>query len=158
MDNSKKKILNRITESYKKCNSFNLVYPLIERVILFEENNLFKFILNSIKEVKEYLDIPTKLTISSQLPIEHKLKGEEKVIKICKVKNATSYINPIGGVNLYSKSNFKKQNIDLRFLRSNDIIYSQFENEFIPFLSIVDVMMFNSREDTKVLLTEFVLQ
>jgi len=145
----RKKMLNRITESYKKSPFFESAFPVIEQAILFKESNLFKFIFHSLELVKEYLNIETKLIISSAISIDHRLKAEEKVIAICKDRRATKYINPIGGLNLYSSRNFEKENITLEFLKPDDIIYPQFKDDFIPNLSIIDLMMFNSKEDIK---------
>ncbi len=70
----RKKMLNRIIESYRKSPHFNTVYPIIEKCFLFEEKNLFQFILNSIIAINEYLGISTSLIISSIIPIDHQLK------------------------------------------------------------------------------------
>lgn len=145
----RKKILNRITESYRKAPYFSGIYPLIEQIFLFEDMNLFRFILNSLTELKDFLGIKTSLIISSTIPIDHQLKAEKKVIEICKVRKADTYINPIGGTELYNKDDFKKEGIDLYFLKTGNIQYKQFNNDFVPFLSIIDVMMFNSTEEIK---------
>ena len=145
----RKKILNRISESYRKAPSFEFAYPVIEKIILFEETNLFKFILNSLTVLKEYLSIKTLFPISSEININHELKAEKKVIAICKAKNADVYINPIGGVDMYNKDEFKNKGIDLRFLKTTDVTYKQFNNDFVPMLSIIDVMMFNTKEEIK---------
>ena len=63
--------------------------------------------------------------------------------------------NAIGGIELYDKDVFSKCGISLNFIKSNPIIYSQFKNEFIPWLSIIDVMMFNSPEQIKDFLSQF---
>ncbi len=144
--NERKRMLNRITESYRKAHCFSTVFPIIEQTIMHEEKNLFAFILNSIKCICEYLEIKTTLIVSSSLLIDHSLKSKEKVIAICKECGATEYINPIGGINLYDKLEFGKEGITLRFLEADKIQYTQFENTFIPFLSIVDVLMFNEKE------------
>jgi hypothetical protein len=143
----REKLLNRIVESYRKSPYFNVAFHLIQKIILFEDNNLFNFIYNSIFLIKEYLGIPTPIIISSSIPIDHKLKSGNKVIEICKARNADIYINPIGGLELYSKEAFKKEGIELLFLKSGEIKYKQFGSEFVPWLSIIDVMMFNSKED-----------
>jgi len=70
---------------------------------------------------------------------------------------ADIYLNAIGGQKLYNKETFKSNNIDLKFLRSNLICYPQFRNEFVPFLSILDVMMFNSIEEIKCILDNYEL-
>jgi len=154
----RKKMLNRIHASYSKSPYFTDVYHVIEKAILFEENNLFLFILNSLNLVKDYLQITTSLITSSTIPVDHTLKAEKKVIEICKDRKAEVYINPIGGLGLYDKNEFKESGIELHFLKSDPIDYKQFENDFVPWLSIIDVMMFNSREQIKGYLNLYTLQ
>jgi len=143
----KKKLLNKITESYRKAPNFNSVYTIIEKCLSFEDNNLFNFILNSLLLINDYLRIRTPIILSSTIPIDHNLKAEKKVIEICHARKAKTYINPIGGLGLYEKNEFKDQNIDLLFLKSSEVIYKQYDNDFVSWLSILDVMMFNSIEE-----------
>jgi hypothetical protein len=154
----RKKILNRITESYRKSPCFKLAYPLIEKVILFDDFNLFNFLLNSINLVKEYLEISTPIVTASDIEIDHKLKSQKKVIEICKARNAEIYINSIGGLDLYSREEFKERGIELKFIRSGEIIYNQLDYDFISSLSIIDVMMFNSPSQIKDILKLKTLQ
>lgn len=153
----KTKMINRLKESYRKSPFYTVVFPIIEESIQQEENNLFIFVLNTIKKINEYIGIATPITISSVIPIDHSLKAEKKVLEICKSKKATAYINPIGGVELYSKEVFKNEGIQLQFLKTDSITYKQFNNEFVPWLSIIDVLMFNSKEEIKKYLTLFKL-
>lgn len=146
-DIERKKMLNRITESYRKAPYFKETYEVLEKCILYEDRNLFKFILHSVQTVMQYLKIDTKLVVSSSVPIDHQVKSNEKVMAICKERGADIYINPIGGLELYDKEIFKKNNLKLQFQKANNITYSQFNNEFIPWLSIIDVMMFNNIEE-----------
>lgn len=148
----KKKMLNRIRESYRKAPYFNEAFSTIEACILYPDTNLFRFIFNSLNELKKYLEINTNLIISSGIPANHELKSEQKVLAICKELNATTYINPIGGTSLYDAERFRQEGISLHFLKSDTISYIQFENEFVPWLSIIDVMMFNNKEEVQSLL------
>ena len=59
--------------------------------------------------------------------------------------------------NLYSYKKFYENNIELKFLCTDPIKYKQFNDEFINNLSILDVMMFNSKEDIREKLTKFKL-
>ncbi|MDR0824345.1 MAG: WbqC family protein [Prevotella sp.] len=153
----KKKLLNQIRESYRKAPFFQVVMPMIEDIVDYEDNNLFSYIYHSVREVCKYLNIETEIIISSTVHIDHSLKGQDKVISICKALNATVYYNAIGGQGLYSTADFEKENIDLRFISSNPIIYNQFANEFVPWLSILDVMMFNPVEEIKAMLNDYKL-
>lgn len=148
------KILNKILSSYSKAPFFNEVYPIIKKCILFEDKNLFNFIFNSILEIRKYLDITSIILKSSNIPIDHNLKSEKKVVSICKEREADIYINPIGGKSIYDFDKFKKEDIELKFIKTENVFYKQYENDFVPFLSIIDVMMFNSRDEIKRYLNE----
>ena len=85
------------------------------------------------------------------------LRGQDKVLEICKKQGALSYYNAIGGRYLYSKEEFLNNGINLYFIKTENIEYNQFNNEFIPNLSIIDVMMFNSPENINVMLDQYQL-
>ena len=150
--NEKTKMLNKIQSSYRKAPFYQLVYPIVEKIILFEENNLFDFIFNSLVTINSFLEIKTKLTLSSSIEIDHNLKSDLKILEICKNRKFDTYINPIGGLELYNKDSFKNKGVELSFLKTNDFKYTQNNNEFIPYLSILDVMMFNSKDKIREML------
>jgi len=151
------KLLKTIYHSYKKAPYFEFVYPLIENILDFEDKNLAKFIGNSIIHICNYLKIDTEIIYSSSMEKNDELKGQEKIIHICKLLNADTYINAIGGQDLYDKEAFKQSYIDLKFIKNNFTTYTQFKNEFIPGLSILDVMMFNSVEEINKMLDNYEL-
>ncbi|MBS5790285.1 WbqC family protein [Fusobacterium sp.] len=153
----KKKMLKTIEESYKKTPFFNIVFPIIKEIIENEEDNLAKYLKYSIEKICNYLEIKTELLLSSELEKDNSLKGKDKVISICKKLEATEYYNAIGGQELYSFEEFKDNGIELKFLKTEEIKYKQFNNEFISNLSILDVMMFNSKEKTKKFLNSYSL-
>lgn len=153
----KKKLSNQIQESYRKSPYFENVMPLIEDIINYKDNNLFLYIYNSVLKVCEYLNIDTEIIVSSTLDIDHSLKGQDKVIAICKGFHATDYYNAIGGQELYNRDDFKKEEISLHFLSSNPIEYKQLKNEFVSWLSILDVMMFNSVDEIGEMLNDYKL-
>lgn len=156
-DKDKNKILNVIKTSYSKTPYFKEVFELISQCLNSSENNLFKFILNSLNHINDYLNITTPIVISSEVNIDHSLKSKDKVLALCKERKANVYINAIGGMELYNKEEFKNNGIELKFIKSNPIQYEQFNNEFIPWLSIIDVMMFNSKEKINEYLNSYTL-
>lgn len=157
IEKEKSKILNKIKINYKNAPYFECIYPILEDIFNYYDRNLFNFIFYSIKRIKDYLEIKTDIIISSMLDIDHNLKGQKKVISICKKLEASEYYNAIGGQELYSYEEFNKEGIKLKFLKSGNIEYKQFKNEFIPNLSIIDVMMFNSKEKIKEFLNNYTL-
>ena len=151
------KTLRTIEMAYKRAPFFTEVFELFESVIQYDENNLAKYLKNSIEVVSKYLSIDTEFLLSSEIEKDCTLKGQEKILEICKKLGGTEYYNSIGGQELYDKENFKNQNIELWFLKTNEICYKQFENEFHSNLSIIDVMMFNSKGDIQKMLQEYEL-
>jgi hypothetical protein len=116
---------------------------LLKEIIHADENNLFDYLLHSVLKICQHLGIETAIIKSSDIAIDHRLKGQDKVIAICKYTDAQTYINPIGGLSLYSKDEFSTHGLNLNFLQSSAFNYPQFGGEFIPWLSIIDVLMFN---------------
>lgn len=151
------KLLRKITESYRKAPQFAAVFPLVESIIINKDENLFQFIYQSLQATCKFLDITTQFMVSSTIPIDHELKSQDKVIAICKALGATEYINPIGGEALYSKEVFEQNDITLDFIKSGAFEYPQFAAAFVPWLSIIDVLMFNSKETIKQYLQSYTI-
>lgn len=140
------KCINQLKQAYKRAPYYEDIIVLIEKCFAYENRNLFEFINHSVSIIVNYLGIDTKIVTSSSLNIDSSLKSQDRVIATCKALNGTEYINPIGGVDLYSKDVFAKNGLNLKFIRMEPLQYEQFGHEFIPALSIIDVLMFNSRE------------
>lgn len=140
------KLLNQFKGAYHNAPFFESTYPVIERIVQHSGNNLFEYIFNSIVSVAKHLALPTEFIVSSSLPIDHSLKSQDKVIAICEKIGASTYINAIGGMELYSPGDFNTKGIDLKFIQPLSFDYRQFNGAFVPWLSIIDVLMFNAEE------------
>lgn len=151
------KLITTIEQSYRKAPCFSEAYPVISNIFLNKETNLAKYLSNSISAITEYLGIQVSILISSEIKKDASLKGDDKVINICKQLKATNYINAIGGQELYSKEKFSENGLILNFIKTKPIVYKQFKDPFIPWLSIIDVMMFNSPEAINKMLNEYEL-
>lgn len=156
-DSEKKDFLKTLELSYKKAPYYKEVSPIINEIIFNNEKDLTLSIKFSIERINQYLDIKTALLLSSDINKDNSLKGQDKILEICKLLNAQQYINPIGGVDLYDKVKFADNNIKLNFIKTKNIVYKQFNNEFVPNLSIIDVIMFNSKDAVKEMLGEYEL-
>jgi hypothetical protein len=152
-----KKILAQIENGYRKAPYFNEVFPLIQETFKYEDKNLFAYIYNSIVKIKAYLEIDTQIIVSSTVNINHDLKAEEKVLAIIKALHADHYINAIGGQGLYDKKIFSDAGIKLDFINTEMIEYKQFDNAFVPNLSIIDILMFNAKDEVKEMLERYQL-
>lgn len=150
------KAIKTIQQAYCKAPYFKNIFNNINNI--FNSNTkiadlnyeLILFICN-------YLSINTTILRSSNLNYKRELKGQNKVINICKQFNTKKYINAIGGIELYSKEEFLKNNIELRFIKTNEIYYKQFNDNFVGNLSILDIMMFNDVKEIQKMLREYSL-
>jgi putative cell wall-binding protein len=140
------KLLKTLQQAYSKAPYSADVFRLIEKSLLYKDNNLANYVSYSIRIIADYLKIDTRFILSSDLEKDNDLKGQDKVLEICRILGATEYINAIGGVELYSTDEFNKNSIALYFINTKDITYEQFNHAFIPNLSIIDVLMFNPKK------------
>ena len=142
-DFNRDKLLNQVNGAYRRAPYFEQTFLLIEQIMRHDEHNLFKFLYNSIIRTCEHLGIATEIRVSSDIAIDHQLKNQDKVLALCEEVGATTYVNPIGGIDIYSSSEFLARRIELKFIKSKPFVYTQIGSEFVSWLSIIDVMMFN---------------
>lgn len=152
-----RKNLRILEAAYRKAPYYDIVYPMLEDILWCGEDNIAKYMEYSFRVICGYLDIETELIVSSDLDKDNTLKGQDKVLAICRLLGATEYYNAIGGQELYSYEAFRANGMQLHFVKSKDIVYRQFDNEFQPNLSMIDVMMFNSRDRIKEYLEAYTL-
>ncbi len=151
------KFLKMLEMNYSKAPYYNSVMESMNTIVSFQNKNLALFIKSSIDVVLAYLNITTETLLSSTINKDNTLKGQYKIMDICKKLQATTYINPIGGVELYDKGFFRKNKIDLFFMESYCDEYRHFTKVFEPCLSILDIMMHNSVEEIKPMLDNYKL-
>ncbi|WP_057760884.1 WbqC family protein [Cytobacillus praedii] len=149
--------LKKLSSNYKKSQNFVDVYNLIEEILdaMDHAEDISKLIVRSLQRICDYLKIHTPFVVASELEINPEARGENRIIEINKHLNSTQYINPIGGIELYSSEHFLNHNINLQFLKPRLTKYRQLKDEFTPWLSIIDILMFNSKEEISEMLTEF---
>ncbi len=157
LGSNKKKLIELIKQNYSKAPYFDKVFPIVHNILDNKENNLARFIGYSLEKISIYLDIETKFIYSSNIDKDNSLKAQNKIIDICKILETKQYINAIGGQELYDKEIFEQEKIELKFLDTELIKYKQFNDEFIPYLSIIDIMMFNSKDEIKIMLERYSL-
>lgn len=159
-DGERKKLIKTIYSAYKKAPYFNSVFPIIEKAVNDPEDELTLFIENSFKAVLKYLKVNTKIIKSSSFSQQDDLKAQGKIIDLCIKSGTDTYINPIGGRHLYDYRFFSERGVTLKFLkRQSELVkYKQFDNCFVPDLSFIDVLMFNSPDEINSRLKQYTLE
>jgi hypothetical protein len=173
----KKKLIHSIDLNYKGSEFFSDVFPLIEELINDQTSLLFEYNSNIIKGICKFLDIDTIIVTkndnylsmeseldsipennyssSPELLLTKPIKKVARVLRMCKAENAKTFVNAIGGKNLYSKNEFKAYGIELLFVETKPYLYKQFSQEFVSGLSIIDVLMHNGKNGTRQLLNNY---
>lgn len=157
LDEWRKKFLKTVSNAYSKAPHFKTAYVILEEVLDIKTDELAELIRHSIKVMCRKLSIKTEIIDSSSVFENKDLRKQERILDIVKKSGGDAYINPIGGVELYSRDVFKENGIKLNFLKTKKLRYKQSGEKFIEGLSILDVMMFNSKPAVKKMLKEYVL-
>ena len=150
----RKKIFAQL-EPYKKvAPNYERVIELLYEIFKCETESLVEFNFYALKKTCKYLRISTPIQIwsSMNIDIDQVNAPDEWALNISKALYAKEYYNPEGGVSFFNRDKFKKEDIDLFFLKFQPKNYKQFTSDFTPFLSVIDVMMFNSKEKIQDLL------
>jgi hypothetical protein len=137
----KVKLLRTIEQNYKIAPNFHRIFEFLQSLINKNHSHISALNFESIQTICSYLDIRTEIISSSTHYHNHHLNGQNRILDICLRENADNYINPIGGEILYDKEQFIEKNIKLNFIQPAAIPYSQTSSSFVPFLSIMDVLM-----------------
>lgn len=154
-ENWKIKFLQTISQNYRNAPHFDVIYKLVSEVMNDTCISISDLAINSVKAVSQYINLKTDFIISSQSYQNKNLERQERLFDICRREKSLHYINASGGQELYTKEDFLKQGIKLDFIKSLPLTYKQFKNQFIPYLSIIDVLMFNNPDDINLLLTQY---
>ncbi|MDZ7898211.1 MAG: WbqC family protein [Arcicella sp.] len=156
-DNWKNKFLKTTEQSYKKAPFYAETLQIINETFYSDQKQFSEVIELNLRLICKYLEIQTEIISSSSLYQNTDKKAQERILDICLQEKASHYINPIGGLELYDKEVFAKENLQMNFIKSLAVEYKQFKNEFVPWLSMIDVLMFNSKEEINEFLNNYEL-
>ena len=154
---TKEKNIHTLECSYGKAPHFLEVMPVLEQFLMGDYDNLAEYNVAAIRMICSYLGIDTEIHLFSELDSDKALTRQFRIYDVCKVLGGNEYINAIGGMELYDFEEFRENGIELAFLKTDNISYPQLGGEFVPDLSIIDVMMFNSVPEIQELLNRYTL-
>lgn len=154
IDNSQnwiKRHLKTLKMAYSRAPYFDMFYPVLEEVYNSSWNLLCNIDLELIKLIMRELGLKRKLLRSSEMQIPFKDQADERIIEICKTCNATHFYNGAAGRAIYDSKHFKKYDIALEFQDYKHPAYHQQWGNFVPFLSIIDLIFNHGPESLDIL-------
>lgn len=158
-ENWKQRIISQLGY-YKGAANYYKIVKLVKYIFEHEFQSIVELNYYAMRIVCEYLKINTPIDIFSEmnLQINPPLASDEWALNICtSIQEATEYWNPINGIHFFDRQKYFIKDIDIHFQRMNITRYEQKNYEFEPWLSILDVMMFNSVEDINIMLDNYEL-
>lgn len=157
MEINKKRKWDQLYDAYHRAPYFNEGMGLAEEILNCEKTVLSEFLEYSIRVICEYLGIDTPIMRTSDLEGNSLLRREHRIYDMCRRLGADTYVNAIGGTQLYDFKEFRERGIRLEFIKSDAISYRQYKEPFVGNLSILDVIMFNPVGEIRKMLDMYTL-
>lgn len=153
------KIIAQLQHYRKKAPNYFKVIKLVEEALSIDSNSIVELNARILEVTCAYLGIEFKYDIFSRinLRIEEVNAPDEWALNIAIALGAKEYVNPPGGKEFFNKQKYDDKNIDLTFLANPSKPYNQHRASFETGLSIIDVLMFNSIEETNYLIDNYEL-
>lgn len=153
------RIIAQLEHYKKKAPFYKETIDFLEECFAMRTESLSEFNTATLKMVCERLDIAFDYAVCSELNFElNDISAPgDWALRISKQLEAEEYINPETGREIFDSAKFEKSGVKLKFLAPKLSAYMQKGCEFVPGLSIIDVMMWNSSEDIKAMLSDFTI-
>ena len=153
----KAEFIGKLTSYKKKAPYYLETVEFVDNCIGFDCSSLSEWVVNTIESTCDYLGLSFEYTVFSKMcvntdNIEH---AGQWALEIADFMDADEYVNPQGGYGIFKEEEFLEKNIELRFLKSNLTPYVQRRGEFIAGLSIIDVMMWNDKNEIQNMLKDY---
>jgi hypothetical protein len=150
-------LLKTLEWNYRKAPCFGVVFPMIAEILGSEERRIARFIADGLAVLRAYLGLSAELVIASVRYANQHLKGEDRILDICRQEGACAYHNAPGGAALYDRARFASEGIALRVLEPHLPAYRHTAKPFVAGLSIIDVLMWNPQTEARSMVENYAL-
>jgi len=157
--NWKEKIISQLGCYKKYAPHYKTVVEFLVETLKTEFENLSALNVHTLKATCDYIGIDFNYEVFSEMDIqvEPVHEADEWGLNICKAMGVTEYINAERGQLFIDREKYRNNNINIKFLEFGFPEYNQKKEAFIPGLSIIDAMMFNSPLEINQMLDEYQL-
>ena len=145
------RVMGQLQHYKKKATFFGEVCRLLEHCLHVKEVSLARLNVAILERICQYLEIKFEYEYFSEMnltlgPVEG---PGDWALRISEAMGANEYVNPPGGKTIFDVSKFKELGIRLTIRNLPPIEYQCPGYDFIPNLSIIDVLMWNSPDKVK---------
>jgi len=142
--------LKSIKQSYSRAPFFDTYFEIFEEIYSKEWKFLIDIDMAFISALMEKLGLTTEIRFSSSLGITG--KGTQRLVDICLHLGASEYLTGDAAEDYLDESLFRLNGIELQYHHYQHPVYNQLYGEFIPYLSVID-LLFNHGEESLDILT-----
>ncbi len=150
----RRKHLHTLYHAYHKAPYFTEVYELIEKEYRKEETFLAGFTESIICSICEYLSISTKILSSSEMG-EFYTRKDDMLVEICRKADIDYYIAAYGSHAYIERETLggalRKNGLEIGYQHYEHPTYTQGAGEFIPYLSILDVLFWHGTDSLTII-------
>lgn len=153
-EKSIKKLIKSVEGAYLKAVNFREGFELFNSIMECGSENLSEFVVESLRILHGYFDLNCELIPTSKIYPKSDLVGEDRILDICVHEKVDCYINLPGGKEIYDSARFQTLGIELKFISPQLASYGE---NFVPGLSVLDLIMNTSRDESSEMVKRIVL-
>ena len=157
-DDWRRRRIETLRHAYARAPHFREILPIVAEVISAPVDSIAALARHSVKRVAELLQIETPVVESSGSYGNDHLRGQDRILDIAARERADTYVNLPGGRELYRAPDFERAGIRLRFLHPEEMAYPQAGSEFVPRLSIIDLLMAVGAAGARAMLSRYTVE
>lgn len=156
----KEKLIAQLGHYKKRAAFYDETISFLQKLLANNEENLIDFNVSSTIAIARLLKIETQFFQHTK--IGHSVeKAAEKGfwgMMFCNAFGAETYINAPDGEVLYPKEEYFQAGIKLGFIQHKLNPYFQNNENFLPALSIIDVLMFNGVDKSSEMVHDYTIK
>jgi hypothetical protein len=141
--------LKTIEQSYSRAPYFNDYFGLFEEIYTKEWKYLIDIDMAFIYALIEKLGLTKEIKFSSSLGIPG--KGTQRLIDICSYFKISDYLTGDAAEDYLDESQFSQINVQLHYHHYQHPVYNQLHGEFVPYLSVIDLLFNQGKESLGIL-------
>jgi hypothetical protein len=144
----RQRVVGQLQHYRKRAPHFSATMALVSDCLATEERSLAVLNVVILQKICSFLEVPFAPGYLSkmELPLAAIETPGDWALRIAQALGADEYINPPGGRDLFNSSNFAEAGIRLTIQQPWSLAYLCDGYQFERDLSIIDVLMWNSRE------------
>ena len=146
---------NFLKGNYSKHPFYKEVMGVIDYFFLRDFTSLMDVTMESVKCIKDILEIKTKTIMQSEIQYDKSAKKSNLMLKLTKGCEGDTYLSGNGARKYMDICDFEDEGVKVQYLKFNPFVYPQYRsNQFVQGLSVLDLLFNVGLNEAKALFWE----